>query len=247
MPHTADIVTRTRGLYEGLGGRVWGITRRVSPLWELLGYVPWGCDIRAAERAVDTFTEDWKVGVVLDLPVGVGRMFPRYASKLNPSRVIAADLSSDQLRRARVTAKRTGMLDRTEFIAADVVELPLPDGSVDAILTEGGFHHFPDRPAAMYEFMRVLRPGGHIAGYGLVTGENRRGSLCLSASHRTGLVAEPMTANQMRACITKAGAADWQEFRTGSMLCFSVRKPPIPVDLLSLAPGEQLADAIAPA
>jgi SAM-dependent methyltransferase len=224
VAHAVDIATRTRGLYEGFGGRVWGITRRVSPLWELLGWVPWGCDIRAAERAVDAFTEDWEVGVVLDLPVGVGRMFPRYASTLSPSRVIAADLSSDQLGRARVTVERTGMLDRTEFVAADVVALPLPDASVDAILTEGGFHHFPDRPAAMREFMRVLRPGGHIAGYGLVTGENRRGSFCLRASHRAGTVAEPMTAAEMRACIAGAGAADWREFRTGSMLCFSVRK-----------------------
>jgi len=247
VARSTDIATRTRGLYEGLGGKLWGITRRVSLLWELLGYVPWGCDIRAAERAVDAFTDDWQVGIVLDLPVGVGRMFPRYASQLNPSRVIAADLSRDQLGRARVTVERAGMLDRTEFIAADVVALPLPDASVDAILTEGGFHHFPDRPAALREFMRVLKPGGYIAGYGLVTGENRRGSLCLSASHRTGMVAEPMTAGEMRACITESGAAGWQEFRTGSMLCFSVRKPPSPVDSPSLGTSGQLADATGPA
>lgn len=225
MSQPSEIVTRTQKAYDGWAGGLWTLNHRLSAVWALYGFIPWGSDLRAGERAVEAFTGEWERGTVLDLPVGMGRMFPYYADRLRPARVIAVDLAEGMVQRARRSAQRSGFAGETEFIAADVASLPLADASVDNILTEGGFHHFPDRAAAVRELVRVLRPGGRIAGYGLVAGENRRGTWSLRACHRAKLMGSPITARELRAFITEAGTEEWREYRTGSLLCFAARKP----------------------
>lgn len=222
---TAEIVDRTQRAYDGVGGALWTLNHSLGFVWKAYGIVPWGADLPEGERAVESFTAGWEGSTILDLPVGMGRMFPYYASTLRPREVIASDLSSGMVRRAARNARRAGFQGKVRYVAADVADLPLPDASVDNILTEGGFHHFPDRVAAVAEMMRVLRPGGRFAGYGLVAGENRRGTWCLRTCYRYKLMASPITAAQLRGVFEDAGATEWREHRTGSLLCFAARKP----------------------
>jgi ubiquinone/menaquinone biosynthesis C-methylase UbiE len=42
--------------------------------------------------------------------------------------------------------------------------LPLPDDSFDAVVSQFGFMFFDDKPRALGEMIRVLRPGGTLAG-----------------------------------------------------------------------------------
>lgn len=222
----ATIVRRTKVAYDGVGGALWTLNHRIPPVWVMYGAVFWGANLPKGERMVDEFTSRWERGrVVLDLPVGMGRMFPRYASRLRPSRVIAVDLSDGMVRRARRSAERAGYRGEGDFIAADVASIPLPDESVDYVFTEGGFHHFPDRDAAVSEFMRVLRPGGSLAGYALVDRETLRGSLSLRVCHSASLMASPISAAALRSIWTAHGAVGWEESKTGSLLCFAARKP----------------------
>lgn len=222
----ATIVERTKAAYDGFGGALWTLNHRIAPVWILYGAIPWGSDLRKGERIVEEFTAGWATDrVVLDLPVGMGRMFPNYAGRLKPRRVIAIDLSDGMVRRARRSAERAGFTGEAEFVAADVAEIPLPDASVDYVFSEGGFHHFPDREAAVSEFMRVLRPGGSLAGYALVDRENVRGSLSLRLCHRFGLMAAPISAARLRAVFLAHGASGWREAKTGSLLCFAAQKP----------------------
>lgn len=222
----ATIVRRTKAAYDGVGGALWTLNHRIPPVWIMYGVVLWGADLPKGERMVDGYTDNWESDrIVLDLPVGMGRMFPRYANRLRPSRVIAIDLSDGMVRRARKSAERAGYSGAGDFIAADVASIPLPDESVDYVFTEGGFHHFPDREAAVSEFMRVLRPGGSIAGYALVDRETLRGSLSLRVCHRFSLMAEPISAAKLRSVFHAHGAAGWQESKTGSLVCFAARKP----------------------
>lgn len=226
MSEVAEIVRRTERAYTRWPGGLWELAHTTPVLWRLYGTIPWGSDLPAGELAVEAYASEWDDGgVVLDLPVGIGRMFPYYASRLRPERVIAVDLAEGMVRRARKSAAAVGLERRTDFLAADVASLPLEDASVDSILTEGGFHHFPDRVAAMSELMRVLRPGGAIAGYALVAGENRRGTWCLRTCYRFKLMGSPITADQLRAVALEAGVEDWREVRTGSLLVFAGRKP----------------------
>jgi ubiquinone/menaquinone biosynthesis C-methylase UbiE len=64
-----------------------------------------------------------------------------------------------------VAEARTALLGERgfDFLAADVQDLPLADASVDLVLANFMLYHVPDRPRALAEIRRVLRPGGAFA------------------------------------------------------------------------------------
>jgi SAM-dependent methyltransferase len=49
------------------------------------------------------------------------------------------------------------------WIESDVCGSGLPSGSYDVILSQHGYHYFPDKPKALSEFSRLLVPGGRLA------------------------------------------------------------------------------------
>ena len=50
----------------------------------------------------------------------------------------------------------------THFVQAEAARLPFVDGGFDAVLAECSFSLFPDQPAALAEFRRILKPGGAL-------------------------------------------------------------------------------------
>ena len=70
--------------------------------------------------------------------------------------VIAVDLSFGSLLLARRRAPDA------VYIAATNLQLPLPDGAFDAVVSDGVIHHTPDPRRAFAENVRVLKPGGHL-------------------------------------------------------------------------------------
>lgn len=87
---------------------------------------------------------------VLDLGAGTGKLT---AVLLDLGLDVVAVEPSEQMR-ARIPA-------RAEVVAGSAESLPLPDGSLDAVLVGHAFHWF-DRAAALPELARVLRPGGTL-------------------------------------------------------------------------------------
>jgi ubiquinone/menaquinone biosynthesis C-methylase UbiE len=75
---------------------------------------------------------------------------------------IGVDLSSAALERARERATSSGV--HVDWIQADVLRLPLADGSVDLALDRGCLHHVAAADHSRYaaEVARVLRPGGTL-------------------------------------------------------------------------------------
>jgi SAM-dependent methyltransferase len=49
------------------------------------------------------------------------------------------------------------------WIESDVIKTGFPDDSFNAVISQHGYHYFPDQPAALKEFHRVLAPSGRIA------------------------------------------------------------------------------------
>jgi SAM-dependent methyltransferase len=100
---------------------------------------------------------------VLDVASGTGvvaRLASRYAGP--GGRVVASDTSAAMLAQSAARPAPPGGAP-IEFLEASVQSLPLPDDAFDVALCQQGLQFFPDRPAAIRELRRVLRPGG-VAG-----------------------------------------------------------------------------------
>jgi arsenite methyltransferase len=77
--------------------------------------------------------------------------------------VVGIDLAPANVEIARAAAAAAGLADRARFVLGDAEALPLDDASADGVLCECALCTFPDKPAAVREIARVLRPGGVLA------------------------------------------------------------------------------------
>jgi ubiquinone/menaquinone biosynthesis C-methylase UbiE len=100
-------------------------------------------------------------GRVLELGCGPGH-FWRDTRDLRPARwrVVCSDLSPGM---AAEAARALGGEPGLSFAAADAQALPFPDASFDVVLANFMLYHVPDRPRALAEIRRALRPGGQFA------------------------------------------------------------------------------------
>lgn len=76
-------------------------------------------------------------------------------------RVIGIDMTEEMLGRARATAAEMG-LHHVEFREGLIEELPVEDGSVDAVISNGVINLCADKRQVFTQIMRVLRPGGRL-------------------------------------------------------------------------------------
>jgi ubiquinone/menaquinone biosynthesis C-methylase UbiE len=56
-----------------------------------------------------------------------------------------------------------GLQNSVRVIEGNVMEVPLPDGSADAVVSQEALLHVPDKGRALAEAFRILKPGGRIA------------------------------------------------------------------------------------
>jgi SAM-dependent methyltransferase len=75
--------------------------------------------------------------------------------------VIGIDMTEAMLARARLAAKEAG-LHNVRFEQAYMYALPLPDASVDVVISNGVINLAPDKAAVFEELFRVIRPGGRL-------------------------------------------------------------------------------------
>jgi arsenite methyltransferase len=100
--------------------------------------------------------------VVLDLGCGAGFDAFVAAQFVGPGgRVVGVDLSPEMLAVARAALAEAGF-PQIEFSDASIEALPFPDASFDVALSNGVLNLVPDKPAALGEIFRVLRPGGRL-------------------------------------------------------------------------------------
>lgn len=76
-------------------------------------------------------------------------------------RVIGVDMTTDMLQRARRSADELG-LDHLDFREGRVENLPIPDQSVDLVISNGVINLVPDKKRAYQEIHRILKPGGRF-------------------------------------------------------------------------------------
>jgi ubiquinone/menaquinone biosynthesis C-methylase UbiE len=103
----------------------------------------------------------------MDLGCGGGLDVFLAAAKVGPNgRVIGIDMTPEMLALARKNAAEGNNgqgLPNVEFHQATIDKLPLPDGSVDCVISNCVINLAPDKPAVFREIARVLKPGGRLA------------------------------------------------------------------------------------
>jgi len=96
---------------------------------------------------------------VLEIAAGTGVATRALARAMPAStEIVATDLNRPMLDHAQ----RVGTARPVEWRQADVMSLPFPDQSFDAVVCQFGVMFFPDKARAYSEVRRVLRPGGHF-------------------------------------------------------------------------------------
>ena len=96
---------------------------------------------------------------VLDVGSGTGYALRQLAAALPEAiELTGVDAAPDMVRVAR-EANGDG---RVRFVEGTAEQLPLPDGSVDLVISTTSFDHWADQRAGLAECARVLAPGGHL-------------------------------------------------------------------------------------
>ena len=111
-----------------------------------------------------TATANLRTGeVVVDLGSGGGLDVFLAAKKVGPTgRAIGIDVTEAMIERARKGAAEGGYVN-VEFHLASIDKLPLPDASVDVVISNCVINLAPDKNAVFREIARVLKPGGRVA------------------------------------------------------------------------------------
>jgi ubiquinone/menaquinone biosynthesis C-methylase UbiE len=146
--------------------------------------------------------------VVLDLGSGGGIDVLLSARRVGPTgKAYGLDMTDDMLALARDNARKSG-LTNIEFLKGEIERIPLPDNSVDVIISNCVINLSADKDAVLREAFRVLKPGGRLAVSDVVVrGNDVPAEVRRSMELWIGCVAGALEENDYRARLSAAGFA----------------------------------------
>ncbi len=101
--------------------------------------------------------------LVLDLGSGGGIDVLLSARRVGPTgKAYGLDMTDEMLALARENQRKAGVTN-VEFLKGEMEDIPLPDGSVDVIISNCVVNLSPDKDKVLSEAHRVLKPGGRVA------------------------------------------------------------------------------------
>ena len=170
--------------------------------------VPQGALAASAGCANPVAVADLRPGeVVLDLGSGGGIDVLLSARRVGPSgKAYGLDMTDEMLELARENQRRAG-LENVEFLKGRIEAVPLPDSSVDVILSNCVINLSPEKERVFREAHRVLRRGGRFAVADVVAESDADGDLA-STDGWEACIAGALTRAEYEAGLTDAGFTD---------------------------------------
>jgi SAM-dependent methyltransferase len=160
--------------------------------------------------------------VVLDLGCGGGLDVFLAAAKVGPAgKAIGIDMTTEMLDLARKNAAkgRDGRpITNVEFHQATIDKLPLPNASVDCVISNCVINLAPDKPAVFRDIARVLKPGGRLAVSDIALKKPLPTELGQDLMAYVGCIAGAVLIEDYRRQLREAGFAAVQVIDTGADL-----------------------------
>ncbi len=145
---------------------------------------------------------------VLDLGSGGGIDVLLSARRVGPSgKVYGLDMTDEMLELARENQRKAG-IGNVEFLKGEIEDIPLPDASVDVIISNCVINLSADKDRVLREAFRVLRPGGRLAVSDVVVRGEVPPEIRRSVELWIGCVAGALEENEYRTKLEAAGFAD---------------------------------------
>jgi arsenite methyltransferase len=145
---------------------------------------------------------------VLDLGSGGGIDVLLSARRVGPrGRVYGVDMTDEMLALARDNQRRAGV-DNVEFLKGEIEQIPLPDASVDVVISNCVINLSSDKARVLREAYRVLKPGGRLAVSDVIIRGEVPAALRRSVELWVGCVAGALQENEYRRFLADAGFTD---------------------------------------
>ena len=142
---------------------------------------------------------------VLDLGSGGGIDVLLSAKRVGPAgKAYGLDMTDEMLALARENQKKAGVAN-VEFLKGEIEQIPLPDNSVDVIISNCVINLSADKDRVLAEAFRVLRPGGRFAVSDVVVRGEVPAAIRRSVELWIGCVAGALEEQEYREKLAKAG------------------------------------------
>jgi SAM-dependent methyltransferase len=178
---------------------------------EELASIPAGANM-ALSCGNPTATANLRPGeVVVDLGCGGGLDVFLAAVKVGPTgKAVGIDMTPEMLELARHNAAKGNDgrgFANVEFHLATIDKLPLPDASVDCVISNCVINLAPDKPGVFREIVRVLKPGGRLAASDIALKLPLPAEVGADLMAYVGCIAGAVLIQEYRRHLTEAGFA----------------------------------------
>ena len=145
---------------------------------------------------------------VLDIGSGAGADVLISARRVAPSgRAIGLDMTDEMLDLARRNARQAGVAN-AEFVKGYIERIPLPDSSVDVVISNCVLNLSGDKAEVIREAARVLKPGGRFAISDVIADPDMDDSTRADMRQWTGCIAGALTRERFEQALSAAGLTD---------------------------------------
>ena len=146
--------------------------------------------------------------VVLDLGSGGGIDVLLSAKRVGPTgKAYGLDMTDEMLALARENQRKSG-LENVEFLKGQIEDIPLPEGSVDVVISNCVINLSADKDRALAEAFRVLKPGGRLAVSDVVVRGDIPPEIRRSVELWVGCISGALDESVYVEKLTRAGFAD---------------------------------------